>query len=427
MTTAELYKLFKTCKGISTDTRKIESGTFFFAIKGDRFDGNKFAADAISKGAAYAVVDDPSLEKHKQFIFVDDTLLALQDLARHHRRQFDIPVIAITGSNGKTTTKEIVGTILTKKFKSIVTEGNLNNHLGVPFTLLRLDETHEIAIVEMGANNPGDIKELVEIAEPTHGVITNIGAAHIEGFGSIQGVINTKKEMYDYLGTHKGTIFFNTDDSVLRNILPRNAKLVGFGLDGIVKGMLTKQDPFVSFTWSTSEYESPELNTNLVGQYNCTNFLLALCIGSYFEVDPEVMNEAIINYVPSNNRSQVTKTDRNTLIVDCYNANLTSMKAALESFNEMSDPSKLAILGDMLELGHIATEAHQEIVDYVNEHKIPTILVGKVMGETKHKDILQFDSWEDLKNGINLSDIDDKVILLKGSRGIQLEKLIPSL
>jgi UDP-N-acetylmuramoyl-tripeptide--D-alanyl-D-alanine ligase len=279
----------------------------------------------------------------------------------------------------------------------------------------------------MGANKPGDIKELVEIAEPTHGLITNIGAAHIEGFGSIEGVINTKKEMYDYLGTHKGTIFFNTDDSVLRQIIPRNANLVGFGIDGIVKGMLTKQDPFVSFTWSTAEYDSPELNTNLVGQYNCTNFLLALCVGTYFEVEASVMNEAIVNYVPSNNRSQVTKTDRNTLIVDCYNANPTSMKAALESFNEMSDPSKLAILGDMLELGNISEEAHQEVVDYINEHKIPTILVGKLMGKTEHKETLQFDSWEALKAGINMDDISDNVILLKGSRGVRLEKLIPFL
>lgn len=427
MKTEELYTLFKAGKGISTDTRKIESGTLFFAIKGDRFDGNKFAKDAIEKGAAYAVVDDPNLEKHPQYVFVQDTLEALQKLARHHRRQFDIPVLAITGSNGKTTTKEILGAILTQKYKAVVTEGNLNNHLGVPFTLLRLDETHEIAIVEMGANKPGDIKELAEIAEPTHGVITNIGAAHIEGFGSIEGVINTKKEMYDYLGTHKGTIFFNTDDSVLRQIIPRNANLVGFGIDGILKGMLTKQDPFVSFTWSTAEYDSPELNTNLVGQYNCTNFLLALCVGTYFEVEASVMNEAIVNYVPSNNRSQVTKTDRNTLIVDCYNANPTSMKAALESFNEMSDPSKLAILGDMLELGNISEEAHQEVVDYINEHKIPTILVGKLMGKTEHKETLQFDSWEALKAGINMDDISDNVILLKGSRGIRLEKLIPFL
>jgi UDP-N-acetylmuramoyl-tripeptide--D-alanyl-D-alanine ligase len=421
-----LHEIFRSSKGISTDTRKIEDGTLFFAIRGERFDGNQFATDALEKGASYAVIDDPQLKGDERLIYVENTLKTLQNLARFHRQQFDIPVIAITGSNGKTTTKEIVGTILSKKFKSVITEGNLNNHLGVPFTLLRLNESHEMAIVEMGANKPGDIKELVEIAEPTHGLITNIGAAHIEGFGSLEGVINTKKEMYDYLGQHNGTIFFNTDDSVLRQILPQNANLIGFGLDGLVKGMLTKQDPYVSFHWSTVDYQSPEIDTNLVGQYNCTNFLLALCIGSYFEVEPEIMNEAIKNYIPSNNRSQVTRTERNTLIVDCYNANPTSMMAALESFREMSDPDKLAILGDMLELGDISLTAHQEIVDYVNQHKIPTILVGKEMGKTQ-SDLLHFESWQALKEEVDLQDISDKVILLKGSRGIRLEELIPLL
>lgn len=418
-----LYELFCASNGISTDTRKIEKDTLFFAIRGDRFDGNRFALDALEKGASYAIVDDPTLQKTDQIIFVEDTLKTLQNLARHHRRQFDIPVLAITGSNGKTTTKEIVGSILSQKYKSVITEGNLNNHLGVPFTLLRLTEEHEMAIVEMGANKPGDIQELVEIAEPTHGLITNIGAAHIEGFGSIQGVINTKKEMYDYLGRHSGTIFFNTDDSVLRQILPQNANLIGFGLEGFVKGMLTKQDPYVSFVWSTADYQSPEIDTNMVGQYNCTNFLLALCIGSYFEVDPTVMNKAIQDYVPSNNRSQVTRTERNTLIVDCYNANPTSMRAALESFREMSDPDKMAILGDMLELGDISEKSHQEIVDYVNECKIPTILVGPEMGKTK-SGLLHFNTWQELKEGMDLHDISEKVILLKGSRGIRLEKLI---
>lgn len=294
----------------------------------------------------------------------------------------------------------------------------------MPFTLLRLDTSHEIAIIEMGANKPGDIKELVDIAEPTHGIITNIGAAHIEGFGSLEGVIKTKGELYDFIGEHGGTVFFNSEDHTLRQILPVNADLIGFGLDSVgVRGILTRQTPYVSFSWSNEEYVSPELDTHLVGRYNFTNFLAAICIGSYFEVTPEKINEAIEGYVPSNNRSQVSRTDRNTLIVDCYNANATSMKAALESFVEMTAPGKLAILGDMLELGNISEKEHQKVVDFLESNKLNAILVGKEMGKTK-TGYRQYENWQELAEKENLDSLQGRLILLKGSRGIRLEELV---
>jgi UDP-N-acetylmuramoyl-tripeptide--D-alanyl-D-alanine ligase len=423
MTIEQLHQHFLAGTGITTDTRDLKKGALFFALKGANFNGNTFALKALEEGCSFAIVDEAVEVKDDRIIHVDSVLLTLQKLANYHRKQFDIPVLGITGSNGKTTTKELIGAVLAKKYNTLVTKGNLNNHLGVPFTLLNLNENHEIAIIEMGANKPGDIKELVEIAEPTLGVITNVGAAHIEGFGSLQGVIDTKCELYDYIGEHGKLIFYNVEDEILKARLPKGVGHVAYGKGGDVDGELISQNPFVSFSWNFMETKSRELKTNLVGRYNYTNFLLAVTVGLHFKVKESLINEALEFYTPSNNRSQVTKTDRNTLIVDCYNANATSMMAALESFVAMDGENKLVILGDMLELGEISQIEHQKIVDFVERHQLNAFLVGTEMGKT-NTELPQFKNWKTLVDEQDLMAITESSILLKGSRGIKLEELI---
>ena len=301
MTIKELHNLFLESKGICTDTRKIESGTIFFALKGANFNGNEFAAKALEEGCLYAVIDEPQGD-HDKLILVEDVLKCLQELSNYHRKQFNIPVIGITGSNGKTTTKELMGAVLDKKYNVLMTEGNLNNHLGVPFTLLKLNANHEIAIIEMGANKPGDIQELAEIAEPDYGIITNVGAAHIEGFGSIEGVLETKTGMYRWIEQADGRLFYNAEDEMLKSRLPAVERF-SYGVEkGDLKGTLIGLDPFVKFKWNTENYESPDIKTNLVGKYNFLNFLLAASVGYQFEVSPEDINAALSEYVPSNNR-----------------------------------------------------------------------------------------------------------------------------
>lgn len=423
----DLHKLFTESEGISTDTRKLGKNTLFFALKGDNFNGNQFAENAIEEGCTWAIVDEEEFAIHDKAILVDSVLKTLQDLATFHRRQFDIPVLGITGSNGKTTTKELIGAVLSQKYNLLMTQGNLNNHLGVPFTLLRLTKEHDFAVIEMGANKPGDIKELVDIAEPTHGLITNIGAAHIEGFGSLQGVINTKTEMYEFLDRSNGVVFYNAEDEILAQHLPDVNEIISYGGSlGEIQGEIVKLDPFVHFKWRSKDFESNIIDSKLVGKYNFTNFLCAAAIGYYFGVEHEKIGVAISNYTPSNNRSQVQKTKKNTLIVDCYNANPTSMMAALESFVEMADVSKIAILGDMLELGDISQEEHQNIADFLVENKIQTFLVGAEMLKVNTQ-LARFTSAEELLKSQLLESISDSVILLKGSRGIKLETLIAHL
>lgn len=427
MAIERLYELFLASKGVTTDTRNLIKDGLFFALKGVNFNGNSFALNALEAGCAYAIVDEVPATVNDRLIVVENVLLTLQQLAHHHRMQFNIPIIGITGSNGKTTTKELAGAVLSKKYNLLMTTGNLNNHLGVPFTLLRLKPEHEIAIIEMGANKPGDIKELVEIAAPTHGIITNIGAAHIEGFGSIEGVIKTKGEMYDYIENHNGTLFYNAADPVLKSILPNDIPTYSFGSnEADIDGALIAQRPFVSFKWHSNTYQSPTLQTQLVGRYNFTNFLLAVAVGNYFEVEPIMINEAITSYLPSNNRSQIAKTARNTLIVDCYNANATSMKAALESFVEMDGQEKALILGDMRELGDISLAEHQKIVDFVKQHKLKAFLVGEEM-EKVAGDIPHFKTWNELIEDFHFKKLNDTLILIKGSRGIKLEEVVPYL
>ena len=427
MTIQAIHHLFMASAGVTTDTRNLTKDGLFFALKGANFNGNEFAIHALNEGCAYAVVDEPQKSDDARIILVDDVLLTLQNLAHYHRMQFNIPIIGITGSNGKTTSKELTGAVLSKKFNTLITAGNLNNHLGVPFTLLKLNEEHQLAIIEMGANKPGDIKELVEIASPTHGIITNIGAAHIEGFGSIEGVIKTKGEMYDFISAHEGTLFYHAADPVLTTILPEDVVLYSFGKkDADVNGQLIAQNPFVSFQWNTKTYQSPILETHLVGRYNFTNFLLAAAVGNYFDVDPVLINEAITTYIPTNNRSQITKTERNTLIVDCYNANATSMKAALESLVEMEGQEKVFILGDMRELGPISIEEHKKIVEFIRTNNLNAFLVGEEMGKVANE-IPHFKSWNELVKDSQFLAITNSLVLIKGSRGIRLEEVLPYL
>ena len=421
----QLYEKYISCEySISTDTRNIKENSLFFALKGHNFDGNKFAKEAIEKGAKYAVIDNKSFFIDGKTILVENVLRSLQLLANHHRKQFDIPIIGITGSNGKTTSKELIGCVLETTFKTLYTKGNLNNHIGVPLTLLSLRKEHEIAIVEMGANGLGEIKELCSIAEPSHGIITNIGMAHIEGFGSFEGVKKTKKELYDFIALKKGTIFYNADDDVLNSILPSGIDSISFGKKNKnISGNIVESSPFIGFSWKSSVYQSSTIKTHLIGEYNFYNFLLAICIASHFKVDEEKINHSLSSYQPTNNRSQIQKTNANTVIMDCYNANPSSVLAALKSFNLVENENKIAILGDMLELGKISSTEHQKIYDFLQKNSINFITVGKEFKKLQHPH-QNFENVELLTHFLKNKPIENAYVLLKGSRGIQLEKLI---
>lgn len=424
-----LYSYFLNSTGIETDTRKISKNCLFFCLTGANHNGNTFAQTAVELGALLVVIDDASFEIPGKTFLVDDTLSTLQQLANHHRKQFDIPVIGITGSNGKTTTKELITSVLETTFKVHATVGNLNNHIGVPLTLLGLNASHEIAVIEMGANKPGDIKELVEIAEPTHGIITNIGRAHLEGFKNLEGVVKTKKELYDYIVENDGVLFLNEADETLKSLIPINTKKSLYNTNKGVSGELIQLNPFVCMTWNEQGFESKVLTTQLVGKYNFINFLAAISIGRFFGVTAENCSTAIEEYTPSNNRSQVTKTERNTLIVDCYNANPTSMKSAVESFALIEAPYKVFILGEMREMGAEEATVHEELVQLTIEHRLSGFFVGEAFLPFKqmHPNAIFLKSVEPLIEHFEQTRPDDLMILLKGSRGIQLEKVIPYL
>lgn len=425
----QLYSLFKKSSGVSTDTRKIENNLLFFCLKGANFNGNEFAKEALEKGALAVIIDEKEYFIDERTILVEDVLKALQNLATFHRKQFSIPVIGITGSNGKTTSKELIAAVLSTQLNVHFTSGNLNNHIGVPLTLLQLNETHEIAVIEMGANKPGDIQELVEIAEPTHGIITNIGRAHLEGFGSLEGVINTKTEMYRFVDSTKGELFVNSSDEILMNKIPKDIHIHTYGNNGEISGNLIRLSPFVEMTWSEKEYTSEIIKTNLIGEYNFINFLAAISIGRNFGITPENCSKAIKEYIPTNNRSQVTKTEKNTLIVDCYNANPSSMQSALKSFAAIDFHPKVFVLGDMLEMGQDAEMVHKEIVDLTIELRLSGFFIGEEFLKLKgtHPQAIFLKSTDPLIEHFNQSKPDGLMILLKGSRGIALEKVIPFL
>ena len=419
-----LFQLFYQTSGVSTDTRKIKQNSLYIALKGENFDGNIFAEKAIELGAKYAIVDNKDFANESTIFHVEDSLIFLQKLSNYHRKRFDIPLIGITGSNGKTTSKELLNAVLSKKYNVLCTEGNFNNHIGVPLTLLNLTEDHEIAIIEMGANKPKDIEELCLIAEPNYGIITNVGKAHLQGFLSFEGVIETKSELYSFIRQSEGKIVVNGDDEILTNkAISLFLKKISYGTnsENQVQGDLVKLNPFVELIWKKEGYTSPIIKTNLVGKYNFLNFLAAVTFGTIFNVDNEKINEAISNYIPTNNRSQVQKTKENTLIIDCYNANPSSMQLALESFKEIQHPNKLAILGDMFELGLESDAEHKKIIDYCIENEIQFLTVGDFF--QKHNSS-GYKNTQEAIEFINSANIKNSLILLKGSRGIALEKVI---
>ncbi len=442
MSIKELYKLYQQHPCITTDSRDCPQGSIFLALKGESFDGNKFAVQALEKGCAYAIVDDPSLagSDDKRIIIVNDCLQTFKDLAREHRRQFNIPVIGITGTNGKTTTKELVAAVLSKKYNVLYTQGNFNNDVGVPKTLFRLTKEHEIAVIEMGASHPGDIKTLAETAEPTCGLITNVGRAHLQGFGSFEGVIKTKCELYDFLRTREdGLIFINADNEHLMNQISDDEDiwLTPYSTDSenqysCISGEVIACDPFLKFRWRepllTLEQEGRSIKwhkvqTHLIGAYNIDNLLAAIAVGINFGVDRKQICAALENYVPSNNRSQMTVTEKNHLIVDAYNANPSSMMAALENFKLMQADNKMAILGAMRELGEVSQEEHQRIVDYLQTTDIKTVwLVGEEF-ENIRCDYPKFKDVEAVKAAIAEKQPAGHYILIKGSNSTKLFQL----
>ncbi len=428
-----LYTKFVNCKqNITTDTRKITKDCIYFALKGERFNGNDFAEQAIKEGASYAIVDDISLPKNDHYIFVEDVLNALQQLANYHRKQLHIPVIGITGSNGKTTTKELIHAVLSTKYNTQYTQGNLNNHIGVPLTLLTITPQHQIAVIEMGANHQQEIDMLCRIAEPDFGIITNIGKAHLEGFGGIEGVKKGKSELYKYLLTKNGTVFLHGDDEVLADLAKENNK-VTYGTNKLydIVGKCNKNSLFVELAWRTrskaSELKNADyIKTNLVGIYNYNNTLCAACVGNYFKVEEDLINQAIQNYTPNNNRSQLKQTNNNTLILDYYNANPNSMQAAINNFYDTDAPAKMLILGDMLELGAESMTEHQAIIALLNKKQLNDyLLVGPIFSSLQKEK--SFATAKQAFEFLQANPVKNKTILIKGSRGIALEEVVKTL
>lgn len=419
-------QLFDQCTGICTDSRQIKPGCMYIALKGANFNGNTFAQQALDNGAKFAIVDEAEYAQGEAIFLVANGLDFLQQLAHAHRMRFTIPIVAITGSNGKTSTKELLNCVLQTKYNVLCTQGNLNNHIGVPLTLLQLNVSHQVAIIEMGANKLFDIDELCRIAIPTHGLITNIGKAHLEGFGNFEGVLKTKTELFDHVSANKGVLFVNADDPILMEAASaRTPLLTTFGQqNGALRGNLAYLDPFVHFSWQQDAYQSEVIDTQMIGKYNFYNFLAALCVGAHFGVSPEQMNQAIASYIPTNKRSQVERTKNNTLIVDCYNANPSSMLSALNSFVEIAHDSKMVILGDMLELGNEGPLEHQKVLEFLLDNNIQFLTVGPIF---KQLNPTGFENTAQLKMALENNPLLNKLILLKGSRGIALEQLIDCL
>ncbi|WP_346710385.1 UDP-N-acetylmuramoyl-tripeptide--D-alanyl-D-alanine ligase [Phocaeicola salanitronis] len=420
----ELYSRFLVCGTVTTDSRHCPQGSMFIALKGETFNGNAFAAQALAQGCRYAVVDEPEYARGESYILVDDCLQVLQQLANYHRRQLKTPIIGITGTNGKTTTKELVSSVLSKKYKVLFTQGNLNNHIGVPLTLLRLNKEHEMAVVEMGANHPGEIKALVQIAEPDYGLITNVGKAHLLGFGSFEGVIKTKGELYDFL-REKGnaTIFIQNENSYL-NAIAHGLHCVRYGqASGLfVSGKLLSCSPFLAFEWM-SEGNTYPVQTHLIGAYNLDNALASVAIGKYFDVAPEDICEALSTYMPQNNRSQLVDTGRNKLIVDAYNANPTSMMAALENFRQVQAPHKMVILGDMKELGEASLEEHRKIVGFLDGCRFDRVMLAGPEFKAVASAYEHFDNVDAVKEALEKSKPVGFTILIKGSNSMKLSQL----
>ena len=423
MSIIDLYDLFIHNPIITTDSRNCPTGSIFFALKGDKFDGNQYAEKALAAGCNYAIIDNPDYYTGERTILVENVLQTLQKLAHHHRKALGLPIIGITGTNGKTTTKELVAAVLSTKFNLLYTEGNLNNQIGVPLTLLRMNHDHEMAVIEMGASHPGDIKELVDIVHPNYGLITNVGKAHLEGFGSLEGVIQTKGELYDYIRHSKGKIFINQENNYLQEIAKGIEQITyGYNDEAFAYGDVASCSPFLEFNWR-QQGKLHTVQTHLIGSYNLDNVLAAVAIGRYFRIPAERISRAIAAYEPTNNRSQLKRTERNELIIDAYNANPSSMKVALENFILMDVPHKALILGDMRELGPTSDELHAEVVEQIRQgHFEKVYLCGDHFSKVG-TEFAPFANTEALKEELSQHPIENYHILIKGSHSMGLEKL----
>lgn len=432
MQIAELYNIFKQHPVVCTDTRKIVADSLFFALKGETFDANNFASEAISQGAAYAVVDKHDLPDNPKFIKVEGVLQTLQQLANYHRKTLNISVIGLTGTNGKTTTKELINAVLSQKFKTAATAGNLNNHIGVPLTLLSIPSATDVAIVEMGANHQQEIAQLCKIADPDFGLITNVGKAHLEGFGGFEGVKKGKGELYEYLEAKHGIVFVNNDNF---NLMEMSAKkvfkeVIYYGTDesGYISGKLTENNPYLAIKWQDAKGKY-DVQSQLTGIYNFENILAAVAVGKRFGLTADEINAGIEGYQPKNNRSQIIETEKNTVIGDFYNANPSSMLVAIENIARLKADKKIVILGDMFELGEESVQEHLQIINTALSYPFnEVIFVGKAFSQLKNNQKASFyDSAEDLKVAIKTTPIENALVLLKGSRGMKLEQVLENL
>ncbi len=429
-----LYPYFRKHPVISTDTRNIRPESLFFALKGERFNGNAFAAEALGKGASYAIIDEPEYRQDDRFLLVDDVLAALQGLARCHRTSLQIPFIGITGTNGKTTTKELMAAVLSQGFKTFATRGNLNNHIGVPLTILSIPDETEVAIIEMGANHVGEIAFLCGIAFPTHGLITNVGKAHLEGFGSFEGVKKAKGELYDHLATcGEGTLFLQADNPFLHEMAAARAIphviTYGFSAANDVVGELVSTGPLLEMSWhAKGDTDRHTLHTQLTGAYNAENILAAIAIGRHFGLFPDSINNGLSTYTPTNNRSQLTKTAHNTVIRDYYNANASSMAAALDNLRFLEAANKVVILGDMFEMGDDAHEEHGKVVALARSVGASrTVFVGHAFLRHRHAEAEFYATTEEAAEALENRPIAGACVLLKASRGMAFEKLVDRL
>ncbi len=439
MNTEEIYKIFLQYPQIITDSKKIKKNSIFWALKGKNFDGSNFIKNALNSGAEFAVTDNPEYKKSKKVITVNNSLKALQELALYHRRQIKVPILAITGTNGKTTTKELINSVLSSQYKISATKGNLNNHIGVPLTLLSINKSDDAGIIEMGANHPGEIEQLCKIAEPDFGLITNIGKAHLEGFGSFEGVIKAKSELYEYLTKNNGTIFFNKDNKILSS-LNKGKKQIAYGTsnDVYLKGKIINANPFLKIEAETYEGLKIEINTKLTGDYNFENILAAACVGDFFNISIQNIKKAVENYIPVNNRSQIIKTEYNTIILDAYNANPASMTASINSFVKSHKGKKIIISGDMYELGKYSKEEHHKIIMLLknilngNNSVKKAIITGKYFKEAytdniKQSEILHFNTTKELETFLQKESYKNYTFLIKGSRAVKLENIVNSI
>lgn len=425
MTIAELYKIFQAHPSVQTDTRKLKAGDLFFALKGPNFNGNLFAKKALEQGAAYAVIDEEVDPSDKRLIVVNDTLESLQQLAKYHREQFNIPFIAITGSNGKTTSKELIYAVLSSHYRTYTTQGNLNNHIGVPLTLLSIHPDAEMAVIEMGANHQKEIAGYCEYTEPTHGLITNCGKAHLEGFGGIEGVRKGKGELYDYLAAQDGTAFLYADYDYLVPMSAAIKKKIQYGQsEGELQGTIHASDPFLEVTIHTGFEETRLIRSQLVGDYNLPNILCAALIGKYFSVPEEKIVAAIEQYAPSNSRSQLIQKGSNTIILDAYNANPTSMRAAIENFARVHASKKILMLGGMMELGTESMAEHKAITTLIQQYPWnEVVVVGGDFGKFDH-DFRYFANAAEAGDWLKQQGFENTHFLIKGSRSMQMEKIL---